>query len=418
MLATPKPKKLSLNKTSTKIGAKESVGTSGEKVCSGSIGNFNSALNLMPAKGIKNQRKVTSLLESTSMGNSKKSSIDQSKSILSAQPHPETRLLNSGHVTDSKKRALILSKEFKDEQEYKRVCTFHPTIYSTTAQSKYLDTSVRETAVDENVEWSFRPGISANSETYAKKYTSLNGDIVKRLTSKQTPREETNKTVMTARRKANPKEFLERQEKHEISKRQRLDCLAIETERHSPKISLRSQKIAAKLGNPRARIYKPKKTAVLNETTNWFKPSINPNSVSILEEAGRTRALRKPTSLKAGATTNQSEKHTHIFKSDPKNKVPSRLQLRSNIGTLMTRIQGNLTTRQMKGEQQKLRREIEEETECTHKPRLNKFPNYLKTHSKLNKTLCEKKEYKYLSLIHICRCRRYAVCRSRWSPYH
>eukprot|EP00826_Nyctotherus_ovalis_P009639 TRINITY_DN12548_c0_g1_i5.p1 TRINITY_DN12548_c0_g1~~TRINITY_DN12548_c0_g1_i5.p1 ORF type:complete len:135 (-),score=45.78 TRINITY_DN12548_c0_g1_i5:16-420(-) len=26
------------------------------------------------------------------------------------------------------------------------------------------------------------------------------------------------------------------------------------------------------------------------------------------------------------------------------------------------------------------------------------------------------KECKYLSLIHICRCRRYAVCRSRWSP--
>eukprot|EP00826_Nyctotherus_ovalis_P011350 TRINITY_DN12959_c0_g1_i4.p1 TRINITY_DN12959_c0_g1~~TRINITY_DN12959_c0_g1_i4.p1 ORF type:complete len:232 (+),score=66.54 TRINITY_DN12959_c0_g1_i4:103-798(+) len=25
---------------------------------------------------------------------------------------------------------------------------------------------------------------------------------------------------------------------------------------------------------------------------------------------------------------------------------------------------------------------------------------------------------KRLSLIHICRCRRYAVCRSRWSPYH
>eukprot|EP00826_Nyctotherus_ovalis_P058493 TRINITY_DN8042_c0_g1_i2.p2 TRINITY_DN8042_c0_g1~~TRINITY_DN8042_c0_g1_i2.p2 ORF type:complete len:241 (-),score=60.92 TRINITY_DN8042_c0_g1_i2:11-733(-) len=27
-------------------------------------------------------------------------------------------------------------------------------------------------------------------------------------------------------------------------------------------------------------------------------------------------------------------------------------------------------------------------------------------------------EDKMLSLIHICRCRRYAVCRSRWSPYH
>eukprot|EP00826_Nyctotherus_ovalis_P002616 TRINITY_DN10527_c0_g1_i6.p1 TRINITY_DN10527_c0_g1~~TRINITY_DN10527_c0_g1_i6.p1 ORF type:complete len:106 (-),score=26.86 TRINITY_DN10527_c0_g1_i6:31-348(-) len=30
---------------------------------------------------------------------------------------------------------------------------------------------------------------------------------------------------------------------------------------------------------------------------------------------------------------------------------------------------------------------------------------------KLCKCIC-------LSLIHICRCRRYAVCRSRWSPYH
>eukprot|EP00826_Nyctotherus_ovalis_P024582 TRINITY_DN18994_c0_g1_i1.p1 TRINITY_DN18994_c0_g1~~TRINITY_DN18994_c0_g1_i1.p1 ORF type:complete len:153 (+),score=13.13 TRINITY_DN18994_c0_g1_i1:118-576(+) len=28
------------------------------------------------------------------------------------------------------------------------------------------------------------------------------------------------------------------------------------------------------------------------------------------------------------------------------------------------------------------------------------------------------KEVYVLSLIHICRCRRYAVCRSRWSPYH
>eukprot|EP00826_Nyctotherus_ovalis_P014385 TRINITY_DN14001_c0_g1_i8.p1 TRINITY_DN14001_c0_g1~~TRINITY_DN14001_c0_g1_i8.p1 ORF type:complete len:195 (+),score=31.14 TRINITY_DN14001_c0_g1_i8:177-761(+) len=28
------------------------------------------------------------------------------------------------------------------------------------------------------------------------------------------------------------------------------------------------------------------------------------------------------------------------------------------------------------------------------------------------------KWYWDLSLIHICRCRRYAVCRSRWSPYH
>eukprot|EP00826_Nyctotherus_ovalis_P034326 TRINITY_DN2839_c0_g1_i10.p1 TRINITY_DN2839_c0_g1~~TRINITY_DN2839_c0_g1_i10.p1 ORF type:complete len:316 (-),score=41.43 TRINITY_DN2839_c0_g1_i10:22-891(-) len=31
---------------------------------------------------------------------------------------------------------------------------------------------------------------------------------------------------------------------------------------------------------------------------------------------------------------------------------------------------------------------------------------------------CHENNIFHLSLIHICRCRRYAVCRSRWSPYH
>eukprot|EP00826_Nyctotherus_ovalis_P051313 TRINITY_DN6408_c0_g3_i2.p1 TRINITY_DN6408_c0_g3~~TRINITY_DN6408_c0_g3_i2.p1 ORF type:complete len:321 (-),score=78.41 TRINITY_DN6408_c0_g3_i2:17-979(-) len=38
----------------------------------------------------------------------------------------------------------------------------------------------------------------------------------------------------------------------------------------------------------------------------------------------------------------------------------------------------------------------------------------------MRETAGEKKDERVsnLSLIHICRCRRYAVCRSRWSPYH
>eukprot|EP00826_Nyctotherus_ovalis_P007493 TRINITY_DN11884_c0_g1_i2.p2 TRINITY_DN11884_c0_g1~~TRINITY_DN11884_c0_g1_i2.p2 ORF type:complete len:223 (-),score=105.87 TRINITY_DN11884_c0_g1_i2:20-688(-) len=32
--------------------------------------------------------------------------------------------------------------------------------------------------------------------------------------------------------------------------------------------------------------------------------------------------------------------------------------------------------------------------------------------------MIRKRREEELSLIHICRCRRYAVCRSRWSPYH
>eukprot|EP00826_Nyctotherus_ovalis_P066206 TRINITY_DN9767_c0_g1_i10.p1 TRINITY_DN9767_c0_g1~~TRINITY_DN9767_c0_g1_i10.p1 ORF type:complete len:155 (-),score=30.93 TRINITY_DN9767_c0_g1_i10:14-478(-) len=56
--------------------------------------------------------------------------------------------------------------------------------------------------------------------------------------------------------------------------------------------------------------------------------------------------------------------------------------------------------------------------------KLNLMTNYLDYVSvkdmsealKVNKTLIDLELS--LSLIHICRCRRYAVCRSRWSPYH
>eukprot|EP00826_Nyctotherus_ovalis_P024321 TRINITY_DN18827_c0_g1_i1.p1 TRINITY_DN18827_c0_g1~~TRINITY_DN18827_c0_g1_i1.p1 ORF type:complete len:307 (+),score=63.07 TRINITY_DN18827_c0_g1_i1:45-965(+) len=44
------------------------------------------------------------------------------------------------------------------------------------------------------------------------------------------------------------------------------------------------------------------------------------------------------------------------------------------------------------------------------------------TKAKFNEEVAKKRENitysNNLSLIHICRCRRYAVCKSRWSPYH
>eukprot|EP00826_Nyctotherus_ovalis_P038926 TRINITY_DN3691_c0_g1_i2.p2 TRINITY_DN3691_c0_g1~~TRINITY_DN3691_c0_g1_i2.p2 ORF type:complete len:108 (+),score=20.83 TRINITY_DN3691_c0_g1_i2:84-407(+) len=49
------------------------------------------------------------------------------------------------------------------------------------------------------------------------------------------------------------------------------------------------------------------------------------------------------------------------------------------------------------------------------------IPKY-QAHSKPNQpnlfATCQETTPHHLSLIHICRCRRYAVCRSRWSPYH
>eukprot|EP00826_Nyctotherus_ovalis_P021774 TRINITY_DN17095_c0_g1_i1.p1 TRINITY_DN17095_c0_g1~~TRINITY_DN17095_c0_g1_i1.p1 ORF type:complete len:209 (-),score=47.90 TRINITY_DN17095_c0_g1_i1:10-636(-) len=58
------------------------------------------------------------------------------------------------------------------------------------------------------------------------------------------------------------------------------------------------------------------------------------------------------------------------------------------------------------------KKEVDENTSIIKREIDNKIASQLKL---LHKEMEEK--YK-LSLIHICRCRRYAVCRSRWSPYH
>eukprot|EP00826_Nyctotherus_ovalis_P042205 TRINITY_DN4317_c0_g2_i5.p1 TRINITY_DN4317_c0_g2~~TRINITY_DN4317_c0_g2_i5.p1 ORF type:complete len:105 (+),score=26.86 TRINITY_DN4317_c0_g2_i5:76-390(+) len=46
------------------------------------------------------------------------------------------------------------------------------------------------------------------------------------------------------------------------------------------------------------------------------------------------------------------------------------------------------------------------------------LPNLKRLNASYNQIKRLSKEIYKLSLIHICRCRRYAVCRSRWSPYH
>eukprot|EP00826_Nyctotherus_ovalis_P014444 TRINITY_DN14029_c0_g1_i4.p2 TRINITY_DN14029_c0_g1~~TRINITY_DN14029_c0_g1_i4.p2 ORF type:complete len:206 (+),score=44.18 TRINITY_DN14029_c0_g1_i4:459-1076(+) len=61
---------------------------------------------------------------------------------------------------------------------------------------------------------------------------------------------------------------------------------------------------------------------------------------------------------------------------------------------------------------------------CTFTPKLNKNSMALNSRRNSKKLEATKQSgkvaelHKSLSLIHICRCRRYAVCRSRWSPYH
>eukprot|EP00826_Nyctotherus_ovalis_P033721 TRINITY_DN2746_c0_g1_i1.p2 TRINITY_DN2746_c0_g1~~TRINITY_DN2746_c0_g1_i1.p2 ORF type:complete len:117 (+),score=48.10 TRINITY_DN2746_c0_g1_i1:568-918(+) len=50
----------------------------------------------------------------------------------------------------------------------------------------------------------------------------------------------------------------------------------------------------------------------------------------------------------------------------------------------------------------------------TGKMLANAEDEYMRVTERINQV----SDPQYLSLIHICRCRRYAVCRSRWSPYH
>eukprot|EP00826_Nyctotherus_ovalis_P019595 TRINITY_DN16062_c0_g1_i2.p1 TRINITY_DN16062_c0_g1~~TRINITY_DN16062_c0_g1_i2.p1 ORF type:complete len:114 (+),score=31.13 TRINITY_DN16062_c0_g1_i2:380-721(+) len=75
-------------------------------------------------------------------------------------------------------------------------------------------------------------------------------------------------------------------------------------------------------------------------------------------------------------------------------------------------------------------REIERKIQAVNGEYKNEHDYYLELHERLQKLKQEEATWKkaiaegklpndlHLSLIHICRCRRYAVCRSRWSPYH
>eukprot|EP00826_Nyctotherus_ovalis_P028798 TRINITY_DN22704_c0_g3_i1.p2 TRINITY_DN22704_c0_g3~~TRINITY_DN22704_c0_g3_i1.p2 ORF type:complete len:113 (+),score=43.95 TRINITY_DN22704_c0_g3_i1:467-805(+) len=79
-----------------------------------------------------------------------------------------------------------------------------------------------------------------------------------------------------------------------------------------------------------------------------------------------------------------------------------------------------------RSEEYKNRLVILEEEYQEARRKLNELANELENNNKelnglkeINEKIEEEKNVLLdLSLIHICRCRRYAVCRSRWSPYH
>eukprot|EP00826_Nyctotherus_ovalis_P009454 TRINITY_DN12500_c0_g1_i3.p1 TRINITY_DN12500_c0_g1~~TRINITY_DN12500_c0_g1_i3.p1 ORF type:complete len:345 (-),score=137.08 TRINITY_DN12500_c0_g1_i3:21-1055(-) len=70
-----------------------------------------------------------------------------------------------------------------------------------------------------------------------------------------------------------------------------------------------------------------------------------------------------------------------------------------------------------------IKKKMQEEVRSTDSlPKVNQetvsFPSDHSTSRRIYREAKRNPKNQHLSLIHICRCRRYAVCRSRWSPYH
>ena len=65
-------------------------------------------------------------------------------------------------------------------------------------------------------------------------------------------------------------------------------------------------------------------------------------------------------------------------------KVKSKLQIKNNLSTLIKRIKEDKDAKEKLIKETKLRERVQEELQCTHKPKISPMPSYLKNihHSK------------------------------------
>ena len=281
-------------------------------------------------------------------------------------------LIEAGKQINAKKRCLIIEREFAEDEEIKKTCTFIPKITSK-AKSKYLESSQHKPQVIINSECTFQPTINTRSGLIIRKDYSHNSnkDPFERLYTKIQSKKclDIPKQPTTSKVKMDLKQFLARQEFCEVLRKHTLELAKNDViTQSSPKINENSKKIAASLGKFDTRMKLVQLKVVKTEGINWFHPKIN-NKINY--------NLHLRSLPKNKENTNNEVTEVKYSKSKLYDSVQSKLKLKSNIDTLMTRIESDKVKKERSNYQEKLVKEIGEELEHSYKPKIHPMPKYL-----------------------------------------
>eukprot|EP00826_Nyctotherus_ovalis_P013306 TRINITY_DN13577_c0_g2_i2.p2 TRINITY_DN13577_c0_g2~~TRINITY_DN13577_c0_g2_i2.p2 ORF type:complete len:159 (-),score=42.82 TRINITY_DN13577_c0_g2_i2:86-562(-) len=134
-----------------------------------------------------------------------------------------------------------------------------------------------------------------------------------------------------------------------------------------------SKKLAAKLGNFETRMKLAQVKLVKNRTEemDWFRPKINSKIGYDIGLAPKSDRSSKGTEKASAVTVNK------VSKSKLYDSIQSKLQLKNNRNTLISRIEKERVKKERSNYQEKLVKEIGEELECSHKPEIHPMPKYL-----------------------------------------
>ena len=305
------------------------------------------------------------------------------------------------------------------EDEFGRICTFHPSICSKEAKPRYkssIGTRSHKKCFDfskekfrhKEVECTFRPEINKRQISSDKVRQYLSDDPYKRLSQLEKnnrlmegakENSEGNlllKTYKDSSIKRKLSDFYKRQmefkykkEKHICEVRNELEC------KRTPRIDKNSKKIAKTLVtfNERSKTLLHKNESCilkLNEEAALeykFKPNILPQSKRMhpknIEEMVYGEIVKRQKSIeKLRNSIENEEKHQCPFKpviiNNKHINSRSKLQLKDNLKTFVKRMNMENIKKQNIKEIEKEILEFKETKECTYEPKINKYPSYIK----------------------------------------
>eukprot|EP00826_Nyctotherus_ovalis_P062663 TRINITY_DN910_c0_g1_i4.p2 TRINITY_DN910_c0_g1~~TRINITY_DN910_c0_g1_i4.p2 ORF type:complete len:222 (-),score=41.92 TRINITY_DN910_c0_g1_i4:133-798(-) len=177
--------------------------------------------------------------------------------------------------------------------------------------------------------------------------------------------------LRSARSETSLEEFMQRQKLHVLRKKQRAEEGEVERS-HSPKINDKSREMASKLGDfdeRRELISLRRMRFKFPGVKEQFTPKIN----KLPKYFPKPATCAKPKEPVQTPTFSPS-----LNKSKEYGNIKSRLRLRDSIDTLLERIRQENKEKERVYNKVKCERNLNEELECTHKPRILPDPTYLK----------------------------------------